>query len=197
MNFKMSDLFKIPNILCYIRIILVPVFCYVFFNANEAVDYYIAAGIVVVSGITDFFDGQIARRCNMITDLGKLIDPFADKLMQFAMVVCLTIKIRYMFILVIYLVIKEITITLMGVIVYRTCNKRLSGAKWYGKVCTAVLYIIMVTLVAKPDMYNWIKMVLLIICGGILTLSFIMYLRIYIKMIRDTKASGKKDFAIY
>ena len=67
-------------------------------------DYYVATLVVMLSGITDFLDGQIARRCNMITDLGKIIDPAADKLMQLAMLVALTVRVKYMYLLVIFLV---------------------------------------------------------------------------------------------
>ena len=77
-KFEMKDLVKLPNILCYIRIAMVPWFLYVYFTAVEPKDYYFATLIVLASGLTDFLDGQIARRCNMITDLGKLIDPIAD-----------------------------------------------------------------------------------------------------------------------
>ena len=80
-KFEIADLFKLPNVLCYIRILLVPLFLYVYFMAGEPKDYYMATGIVLLSGMTDFLDGQIARRCNMITDLGRIIDPVADKLM--------------------------------------------------------------------------------------------------------------------
>lgn len=196
MNFEFKDLIKIPNILCYIRIVLVPVFCFVFWQADGTEDYLLAAGIVIISGITDFLDGQIARRCNMITDLGKLIDPFADKLMQFAMLVCLTLKIRYMYILAIYLVIKELTMAITGVVVYKRYKKRLNGAKWYGKVCTAVLYLVMISLVAMPEMGMEIQTILLLICAAVLTLSFFMYIRIYMKMVRDTKA-GNTEAVIY
>jgi len=94
-KFEVKDLFKLPNILCYIRIALVPLFVYLYFTAEEPVDYYVATLVVMLSGITDFLDGQIARRCNMITDLGKIIDPAADKLMQLAMLVTLAINIPY------------------------------------------------------------------------------------------------------
>ena len=68
MNFKFEfgDLFKIPNILCYIRILLVPLFLYIFFTATEPKDYYIATSVVMISGATDFLDGQIARKFNMV-----------------------------------------------------------------------------------------------------------------------------------
>ena len=77
-KFEIKDLFKLPNILCYLRILMVPLFLHVYFTAETPHDYYLATLIVLASGITDFLDGQIARRCNMITDLGKVIDPVAD-----------------------------------------------------------------------------------------------------------------------
>ena len=196
MNFEINHLFKIPNLLCYIRIILVPVFCFMFFGADTPGDYYMAAGIVLISGFTDFLDGQIARRCNMITDIGKLLDPFADKLMQLAMLICLTIKIRFMYLLVIYLIVKEVSMCIAAVVIYKKYKKRLNGAKWYGKVCTAVLYAVMLTLIAFPGLNNYVQKYLLIVCLSALTLAFVMYIRIYIKMLNDTKL-GNKEFVIY
>lgn len=196
MNFEISHLFKIPNLLCYIRIILVPVFCILFFAADTPGDYYMASGIVLISGVTDFLDGQIARRFNMITDLGKIIDPLADKLMQLAMLICLTIRIKFMYLLVIFLVVKELTMCIASIVIYRKYKKRLNGAKWYGKVCTAVLYAVMLTLVAFPKMNNYVQVILLIICASALALAFFMYIRIYIKMINDGN-QGNKEFLIY
>lgn len=196
MNFEFSHLFKLPNILCYIRILLVPLFCVVFFRADAPSDFYIAAGIVLVSGITDLLDGQIARRFNMITDLGKIIDPLADKLMQLAMLVCLTIEIRYMFIMVIILVVKEIIMAAAALIFYKKLKKRLNGAKWYGKVCTSVLYAVMLILIAFPKIQPVYQYVLLLLSGLALMLSFVMYMKVYFRMMRDNK-DGNVDVNIY
>jgi cardiolipin synthase len=195
-RFEIGDLFKIPNILCYLRILMVPLFLYIYFTADTNEDYYFATGVVMISGLTDFLDGQIARRCNMITDIGRIIDPVADKLMQLAMLVALTFKIKYMYLLVIYLVVKEITMAIMGFIVMQTQHRRLNGAKWYGKVCTAILYIVMLVLVAFPMIDPVTQQILLIVCAGGLTLSFVMYIRIYVIMIVDGKA-GRDDKVLY
>ena len=136
-------------------------------------------------GDTDFLDGQIARRCNMITDLGKIIDPAADKLMQLAMLVTLAINIPYMCILAVYLIVKEVVMALMGLVVMKRANRRLDGAKWYGKVCTAVLYVCMLALVAFPHMPVNLQYVIMIVCAAVLTFAFIMYIRIYIIMLKD------------
>ena len=131
-KFEIKDLVKLPNILCYIRIIMVPLFLYLYFTADEPGDYYIATLIVMLSGITDFLDGQIARRCNMITDLGKVIDPVADKLMQLAMLAALTVNVRYMCVLTGYLIVKEVVMACIGFCILRKTGKRLNGAKWKG-----------------------------------------------------------------
>lgn len=186
-KFEIGDLFKLPNILCYIRIIMVPVFLYVYFTADRQSDYYIATAVVLASGITDFLDGQIARRCNMITDLGRIIDPIADKLMQLAMVVALTMKIEYMWILVLYLVIKEVVTSITGLYVIKKFERRLNGAKWYGKVCTALLYVVMLVLVAFPKIDAKVQNTLLVVCAGSLTLAFVMYMRLYMIMINVAK----------
>lgn len=195
-EFEMADLVKLPNVLCYIRIMLVPLFLFTYFTADGPQDYYMATGIVMISGITDFLDGQIARRFNMITDLGKIIDPVADKLMQFAMLLALTVNVPYMYLLVAFLVFKEVVMAVMGFFILKVVKKRLNGAKWYGKVCTAMLYVCLLALVAFPHMKQNIQTVMMLICGGVLFLAFIMYIRLYIIMIMDNK-SGNQDKVLY
>ena len=148
--------------------------------------------VIIAAGLTDFFDGRIARKYNMITDLGRIIDPVADKLMQFAMLIALIYSVKNMYILIIYLIIKEVTLALAGLIAMKTIKRRLNGAKWYGKVCTAVLYVIMLVLVAFPQLDIHIQDIMLIICAAAITLSFIMYAGLYIKMFKDSK-ENKKD----
>ena len=195
-KFEIKDLFKLPNILCYLRILMVPLFLHVYFTAETPHDYYLATLIVLASGITDFLDGQIARRCNMITDLGKVIDPVADKLMQLAMLVALMFRVPYMYLLVIYLVVKEVVSTVFAYISWRTVHRRLNGAKWCGKVCTALLYAVMLIMVAFPQLSDGYQKMLLLVCAGAMTLSFVMYLRIYITMFIDGR-TGKNDKVIY
>ena len=83
-----------------------------------------------------------------------------------------------------------------AVVIYKKYKKRLNGAKWYGKVCTAVLYAVMLTLIAFPGLNNYVQKYLLIVCLSALTLAFVMYIRIYIKMLNDTKL-GSKEVVIY
>lgn len=73
-----KDLFNIPNFLCYFRIILIPIFLHRYFLASCKEDYYLCAFILILSGLSDFLDGYIARHYHMVTDFGKVIDPIAD-----------------------------------------------------------------------------------------------------------------------
>ena len=195
-KFELGDLIKIPNILCYLRILMVPLFLHIYFTADEQNDFYIATFVVMASGLTDFLDGQLARRLNMVTDLGRIIDPLADKLMQLAMLAALTVRVKYMYLLVIFLVVKKLLTSILGFFVMRYAKRRLNGAKWYGKVCTAVLYVIMLALVAFPGMEKGLQEILLIVCACGLALAFVMYTRLYIIMLIDSK-TGRNDKVLY
>ena len=81
-----KEIFSIPNLMGYFRILLIPVFSWIYIHADGVSDYYMAAVLVGISGLTDMFDGKVARKFNMITELGKFIDPLADKLTQGALV---------------------------------------------------------------------------------------------------------------
>ena len=133
---KKEELFSIPNCMGYFRILLIPVFCVVYLQADTMKDYYVAAAIVAVSTITDLLDGKVARKFNMITEFGKFLDPFADKLTS----------LRY---LVLLMLVKEGFMAVMGLINLRR-GKKLDGAKWFGKVCTATLFLVLCVLVLLP-----------------------------------------------
>ena len=105
-NWK-KDIFTIPNLLSLFRLLLIPVYIVIYLNAEDAADYYLAAGILTVSCLTDLIDGKIARHFNMITSLGKLLDPVADKATQFALILCLTMKHKVLRYLMALFVLKE------------------------------------------------------------------------------------------
>ena len=79
----------IPNLLSAFRLVLAGVFAAVYLHAKTRQDYHIAVGILVLSGITDCADGKIARHFHMISELGKILDPVADKLTQAVVAFCL------------------------------------------------------------------------------------------------------------
>lgn len=179
-----KDVYSIPNILCYIRILLIPVFIYIYINANNTLDYYIAGAIIFLSGLTDFCDGFIARKFNQVTELGKLIDPVADKLTQAAIIIALMFKFKWMFFLVILFFIKELSMLINGIILLRK-GKKLDGAMWFGKVSTAVFYFSTFIIILFPMLNIIVVNILMIVSAFFMSLSFVMYIIEYVKMYKD------------
>ncbi len=95
--------------------------------------------MLLLSGISDTADGIIARRFNMITTLGKAIDPVADKLTQIAMLLCLLTRFPSLIILFALLLIKEITGGVMSLLILKR-RKLVLPADWHGKLTTFLLY---------------------------------------------------------
>jgi len=190
-KFSKRDLWQIPNILCYIRFMLIPVFVVLYIKAEYPKEYLRAAAVVLISGITDFLDGFIARKFDMITELGKLIDPVADKLTQASLIFVLVVKIKWMFLLLILFVVLQLFLLIAGLVMLKK-NARLNGAKWFGKVSTTVFYAVMLVLVSYPALDDKIANILMLVCGAFLLLSLIMYIREYVLLYRKTRASESK-----
>ena len=133
----MKDKLKnIPNILCVIRILLVFVFVYLALNGM----LYAALIVFFAAGATDVIDGYLARRNNWISDLGKILDPFADKLMQCTVLVVLYILQIIPIWFVIPFFLKEGVTLIMGLLVIKKRNV-VVVSKWYGKAAVCIFYL--------------------------------------------------------
>ena len=144
-----KDIFTIPNLLSFFRLVLIPVYATIYLKATDAADYYLAAGILAVSCLTDMIDGKIARHFNMISSFGKLLDPVADKTTQFSLIICLTKQYSILWYLVGLFVVKESFQLIAGGVLYRK-GKILKGALWGGKICTTVLFLSLIIMVMMP-----------------------------------------------
>ena len=138
---------SIPNLLSYLRIILIP-FIISFFLNNEMTITLILA---LFSGFTDILDGYIARRFNMITQAGKVIDPVADKLTQFTLLALFSIKYPIIWYVFGMFMFKDALLLYLSVFFYRKYNIKPIGAKWFGKVNTALFYIFSFLLLLFPN----------------------------------------------
>ncbi len=145
----------IPNLLSLIRIALIPVFAVLFNDGN----YLWAVIVLAISGLTDFFDGKIARKFNQISALGKLLDPIADKLSQITIAVVFyltfsnssneTIK-TFSWIFLVFLI-KEAVMVVGGAIMIMFGLKPVA-AEMPGKIATFAFYVIMCLIMAfGPD----------------------------------------------
>lgn len=180
------EIFSIPNLMGYFRILLIPLFSWMYCTADSTGDYYAAAVVVGISGLTDMFDGKIARRFNMITELGKFIDPLADKLTQAALLICLAVRYPLMRAVLVLFVIKEGFMVVMGALLLPR-GKKLDGAMWFGKVCTAVLYAVLFLLLLLPGIGTAAADVLIAVCGVFLLFSFLMYIPVFRRMGKESR----------
>ena len=185
-KFNKKDLFTIPNILGYIRILLIPLFCYLYLTAETNLDYFFATLVVLISSLSDLFDGMIARKFNQVTELGKVLDPVADKLTHLALAICVAIRYPLMWVLLSLMAIKESFMAVMGAYFLKK-GKMMDGAMWYGKICTASLFIGLLVLFTFPNLaiigVNSIIIILMII----MTFTLVMYIIFYAKMFKEIK----------
>ena len=191
-----KEILTIPNMLSLFRLVLIPVYVLIYLNASEAVHYYIAGGILAVSCLTDLIDGQIARRFNMISTVGKVLDPFADKLTQFTLAICLAIQFPVVWIMVCLIFVKEIFQLIAGIVAFRK-GQMLKGALIAGKVCTAILFLSLIVLVLTPPQILSETVVTVVTAVDVvfLLISFISYARAYYKhspMIQDLEDQQNK-----
>ena len=177
-------LFNIPNCLCFFRILLIPLFLYVYFVADFKNRYIVAAFVLVISGISDFLDGFIASKFNMVTDFGKFIDPVADKLTQFVLAITLLFSYPLAWILLIIIILKDLMLAIVGLYLY-DYGLKITGASWWGKIATAYFYIIVIVLIGLHIPNTVISFVLIITGSVLMLLSFILYAKELRYMVKE------------
>lgn len=178
-KFKMKFL-TIPNLMSVFRICLIP-FIIWFYCFEE--NYSTAGAILILSGITDIVDGFIARRFNMVSDVGKALDPFADKLTQAATLICLMSRFPLMLLPFIILVIKEITTTVLVVFVIKRARV-VPMANWHGKLATVLLYSMMILHVFWIEINAIASQVSILICAVMIAISFCLYAISHLRLIK-------------
>ena len=202
----MKDLFKgcwtIPNLLSVIRILLIPVFAYLFYNDEKIM----AVVVLAISGLTDTMDGQIARKFNQISALGKVLDPVADKLTQITIAVMLFIDFKTAsnpiinalgWVFLVFLI-KE-AVMIVGGLIMLLLNIRPGAAEFWGKAATLVFYVGMVIIIAiGPEVGALIDIVGFqlpnVITGIIVVLCAIMTLAAFASYMPETFRQFKEYF---
>jgi len=182
---------NIPNGLSLLRIILIVPFVFYFMQ-----DDIIPAGIVlVISGLSDMFDGMIARRFNQFTELGQMLDPLSDKLTQGAVAICLAVKQPVLIPLLAIFILKEITMV-AGACLLIQKKKRPGGARWYGKVATTLFYISF-TIIVVMRIWNvenlLVTITLLGITAALMIYAFVQYAKSFLGILRSDDPSYAMD----
>lgn len=141
----------IPNYISFVRILLIPVFAILFYK-----DYTIAAFVILaVSGLSDMVDGKIARKLNQVSNLGKMLDPIADKLTVFVIAIILFLKFHqatnetlqafsWVFLL---FIAKDVVMLGFGLFMI-LLGMHPTAAEIYGKLATLAFYVVMAVIMA-------------------------------------------------
>ena len=174
-----KELLTIPNLLSLFRLALIPVYVAIYVNATAANDYFIAAAILAVSCLTDLVDGKIARHFNMISTVGKILDPLADKATQFTLIVCLAMKHRIIRYMVVLCFVKEVFQLTAGLLTIRK-GRMLRGALLTGKICTAILFISLIVMVLMPGLHEDVITTITLVDIFFLLISFADYIATYL-----------------
>ncbi len=174
-----KEILTIPNLLSLFRLLLIPVYAYIYLNATEDYQYLIAGTIMAVSCLTDMIDGKIARHFDMISTVGKILDPLADKITQFALTLCLSLKYPILRQVLILFVVKELFQLVAGIINLRR-GKMLPGALMAGKICTTILFVSLIALVLFPKMDTRLIDAIALTDTVFLCISFVSYILAYV-----------------
>jgi len=173
-------LLNLPNVLTILRFFLIPLFVLAFFSSLRY-NYLIAIGVFLLSGLTDVLDGFIARRCNMVTEFGKLFDPLADKLMILTVLWCLAYK-GYIPSIIFYIVLfKELFMIVGSVILYGKI-KIVVSANIYGKIATVLFYIAIISLLLNMKISLYILVIAVVFAIFALIVYTVKYLSEYKKL---------------
>lgn len=177
----------VPNAMSVFRILVIPFFAYYFLQG----ELLLSVVFLALSGLSDALDGWVARRFNQITELGKILDPFADKLTQGTVALCVAIRYPSICILLFLLVAKEL-VMLCGAIYLIRHQKKPCAAKWYGKVSTLLFYVSITLIVALDGFANLdartfslISNIALFVTAAFMIYTFIRYLGVFREILKS------------
>lgn len=191
---------NVPNSLSTFRLVLIPVFCVLFLKGE---DYYAWAGLALaLSALSDLLDGFFARKLNQITELGKWLDPIADKLTLGAVVLCMWLRFHtetpILTPLFAILIAKELAMAIGGLIVVKGQDEMIPS-QWWGKVGTAVFYLCMIAIVviSRFDLLGEWKQTAIIalvaVPAAVMVFAFIRYFFFGLRIFRQTKARERQE----
>ncbi|MCI8441127.1 MAG: CDP-alcohol phosphatidyltransferase family protein [Provencibacterium sp.] len=182
------QLCSIPNLLSMLRIFILPFFVWAYLWAEPKTGYPLSCILLVLSGLSDLLDGFIARRFDMVTDVGKILDPVADKLTQITILLCLTLRYPSFLPLLLVFALKELLMLTGGLLLLHR-HIHPGSAKWFGKIATCFFYLSMVLVVLFPALpfqtMAGIAAANLLLC----IFALLMYIPIFFNL---KKESGKR-----
>lgn len=173
-----EQMFTIPNFMSLFRLALVPFILWIYLRG----EYGISAALVLLSALTDVFDGIIARKFGMVSDLGKVLDPFCDKVTHIALLICLLSRYRFVWVVIGLFVVKELVVAGLGALSVKR-GRAVAGAKWYGKLSTVVFEVVMIALMLFPSIPPRMVFWMLIAVCAVMAFAMIMYVIFFVGLI--------------
>ena len=207
MKIDQKELRMVPNVLCLIRLASVPIFVFFILFGGLRADYtyfvLIGLGVFLFAASTDMFDGHIARKYNMVTELGKFLDPFADKVMHVSVILSLVIIGYVHWAIIVLLAVKELTMIILASLLIN--RKIVIKANFMGKLASILLSagVIVAFFIAVPEIIGaqTARDIIYYVSQGILALgiiltytAFFIYLKIGLDKYRELKENkGEND----
>ncbi len=176
---------NIPNALSIFRLLLVPVFAVVFFSGREDA-YQLAALVYLVASISDGLDGYIARHCHLVTKLGRILDPLADKFMAAVALYCITAAGLLPLWAFIVFACKELLMGLGALVLYKKVYDVLS-ANYVGKAATVLVFAVCAALLLFKGISHTAASIMIAMALGLSVAAMVLYLIQYIRLIRQKK----------
>ena len=189
-SFKASDLVTVPNILTYLRFLLVAPFIFFFLNKN-----YIAAALCIgFFFLFDCLDGFLARKLDQVTSLGKILDPIADKVTLVSVAVCMVIYMPSLLPIMLVMIGKEF-LMLLGGLILLIMKITPPPARWYGKVATVIFYLSVCTIIFLKAAFNITNDMLItvtfIVTAAFMVFALVMYAALIVKQIKAEKQENR------
>lgn len=178
---------NLPNKITTFRMILIPFFVvFMLCNIFGDADKYIAVSIFIVASLTDFVDGQLARRMNLVTNFGKFMDPLADKLLVCAALLCLSGNIIPVWIVII-IISREFIIS--GFRLIAAEKGVVIAAGIWGKVKTFVSMVMIIVVIIHIDdpLYRYLEYFLIYLSLVLTIVSLFDYLIKNMDVLKDEK----------
>lgn len=174
----------VPNMISVFRICLVPIFILVYFSDDSNNNIY-AVLIYAVAAISDVLDGFLARKFQVSSNLGKVLDPLGDKLMTVAVMACITIDGLIPLWAVLLVGVKELLMAIGGLVLHKKAHVDIPPSNLIGKASTVVFFLVCVTLMLYRSIPDWAAILLISVAIGLTFIALVSYLIKYIRIMKS------------
>lgn len=175
---------NLPNKLTIFRVILIPFFVVLLLFEITDYDKWIALAIFVIASLTDFLDGHIARKYNLVTNFGKFMDPLADKLLVCSALICLVELSKIPAWIVILIIAREFIIS--GFRLVASDNGVVIAASYWGKFKTTFQIVMICLMIADLEPLYFVTRIVMWIALALTVISLVDYLVKNKDVMKDT-----------